>query len=415
MAREIFPLKDVNYGSNDSGTVNTATDTYSLQAGSIGLYGIPKSGANANKVCLITDGASGAGLVDAAAFDGDTITVALGVAEGSDNSVAIDLANLKVDTKAYDAPVKQLIAVGYHPVDAIRQAQSLNLPSLSKNDEASILLKDMNDLEQQPQVGKPFSGYVSSDGEAAYGFLADMLARVNESDLAQMDIFANGTITELTSTIDPTFVQGSKVVSLSGAGDLQTVGTYWYARGAVYKIVDVADANSFTLDRPYLGASETIDTDATTDLAGTIASFTEWGFTLTDFAFGQATKLSLDGILADADKSVVTEAVLGSGAGAQVVQMETDAIAKFGVHDLRASYVPQKGIEALAASNYDLYTLKATNSRYTSDPHGAGKENVAFDLVIAADTTGDDTTGKNASDLEDILATLGVSLVSIVA
>lgn len=418
MSRQVLILKDVNYGaSQSSATVNAVNNNpYVLGDGALGIFGKdPQSANNAHTLALITDGGSdAAGLVPAASFVGKQIQLAQGIAgKGADMSPIIDVAGITIESLAYTAPVKKVITVGYHP--SLQTGGSLNLiATILKGDAAGIVVNDRADQDYATTIGKAYSGAAPVESATGYQILKDISDRVSGDPTSKvvMEIFSNGTITELTE--DATFTNGSKNVTFAGNQTIAT-GAFITVQGALYKVaVGVTAGTSITLDREFQGSTVTIDVSATTDEVGTVASITEYGFTITDKNNFQNVEVALDGLIADATKSVTTALVWGTGTATQVATQEENKRPTFGQLDNIDRRVPLRDLEVDLTATYDLYVLRAVNSRYTSDPHAGSRSDVKdIELYLAFPSGVADTAGKNQSNFEDIMTSLGVTINSL--
>lgn len=437
MSRKVFVLKDEKYARTASAdTTNAANNNpFNLAEGSLGVYGVdPVSANNAHKLALITDGGSdAAGLVPAASFAGKQIqfAVGLGGSLGADMSPVLDIAGITVQSLAYTAPVKKVIAVGYHPSYT---SNSLNLPgTILRGDAVGLVINDTADPDYATSLGKAYSGAAPTLSATGYAILKDLFDRVDADPNAKVDmeIFSNGTGTAFVAsthftgsgTAQIAATNGSKVITVSaatsltawsasyGAGTLIKVGT------ATYTIVSVgtpaSNAVEITLDREYQGATFAATNVSTTNGAS-LASVTEYGFTVTDKENFQNVEVSVSGLIEDADKVTATALVWGTGTAVQVGAEEDYTKGQaFGVSDFIDRRVPQRSNLVDSTLTYDIYRVSCANSRYTSDPHAGRNSSVDVEMLLAFPSTVADTAGENQSNFEDIMAALGVTIKSL--
>lgn len=233
----------------------------------------------------------------------------------------------------YSAPVKQVTYIGYNG-----SAGDLGF-DFTLATSTNVLEYGLSIIETTPG-NQPFpiqAGHatVASSTTDEYDTLAAIVSQINgDLDFAQYggdsfvraEIVSNGSITEFVATADPILVQGSAVVNFVAAITV-AAGAFVVFRDTVYKVaVGVAAGTVITLDRPYQGVSETIDVDTTTDQGGTIAytaGTTLLGIKFTSKEFESHFKVrGTDGFAYD----TITEDTawaLGSGAGAQIYELET--------------------------------------------------------------------------------------------
>lgn len=424
MKTRVFAVKgvDLNYADNKSGSgVNTAVLPYDLEDGNIGIYGVHKAGStNYGKLVLITDGGSEvAGKVPAASFVGQGIQVAIGRETGCDLSGILDITGLKCNTQAYVAPVKRVQDVGYTPNQT---AGVMNEPStIIEGDEFSLGINVLNDVDKLDAAPKRYSGSAQLDGDSNYSIILQMVKRVDADTNANVvvDIHSNGTPTYKVGTEDPTVTNGSKTVTFAtdpslSAGNVLTIIDTVTSIAGTYVVAEVVSTTEITLDRVYKGTTETIDVSVSTTNFGTLASITEYGFTVTDRYNDAPVDISLSGIFSNATTGISTAYVAGVGTGAKVAKEELESRPMYGNLDQNDRRVPIKSLSASESKNYEQYHLIATNVRGTSDPHNnAGTSSNQAEALVCFDEATGNTGNENASMFEDILASLGVSVSTL--
>jgi len=420
MSRKVFVFTDVNYGASKSNAAaNSATDPYDLAVGSIGVYGIDPSDANnKNKTALITDGgSSAAGLVPAANFVGEYIQVALGTLDGCIITDRIKLSATNSQNTAYDAPVKRVRDIGYTPDNT---ANSLNIAStILRGDEFTVVVNERGDKDNSKIVGRSYSGYALSDGDSVYNILADLIGRNNDDQLStvEMEVFGDGAISTIATTI--AVVNGSKQITF-GAAQTLAKGSFIALRNSIYKITsDGASSTTATIDRDYVGSSETIP--SSTSGTGTTVASTEYGLRLTDKEEAQFNEVSLQTGLESADNVVEVDIKIGAGSPRIVRELEVRYRPNLGRLDNRnadfGGLDSEGGLTSIktnSSKNYDMYILE-TNDIFagngnTSNGHAKAKNlktYLAFEEGVA------NTSGKNQSDFEDIMNELLSSFVTL--
>lgn len=415
MKRSLLVLKDINYASSvSSSTVNTATTPDLLADGALGIYAINPS---TNKLALITDGASGTGLL-AAGTSVKEVVMFVGTATAGKpiKTGQIEVSNTTVKSVEYVAPVKQVYSFGY---DSVSGAGSLNLPAtILKNDEGQIKVIDRSNPDENDRTGDSYNGYAPVDSAGEYSILKSLFdaihADVNRK--VNMEIVSNGTPTYLTGTQDATLTNGSTTITFA-ADPSWAVGDYVLIRdtlvdegkATIYKIATENSATSYELDRAWQGSTGTIDVSVEVASIGKLASITEHGFRLTDKNFNQIITLVNRGIFADADEVVVTAGVIGNGMDTQLAEYEKITWDRVDRVDRR---LPLPTSQVVVDETYDQYVFSVANQHTSKNGSGARVAS-GHEVVIATPEGVADTGGKNQSDLEDILASLGFSVTSL--
>jgi hypothetical protein len=195
------------------------------------------------------------------------------------------------------------------------------------------------------------------------------------------------------------------------AGNLLRLGGATYTVKAVSAVA--ANAFTITLDRPYLGATQSA-TNVSTTTGAVLTSVTEYGFTLTDAKDDMMLSVSVSGAIESAVVEQTTAPIRSNGKGTVVAAYEESMLPWVGAGAATIDRtLPLKGLLTDPSLTYDLYTLTATNYRPTSDPHGDRMSPNKVELQLAFLSTVADTGGKNQSNFEDILGDLDVSYVSL--
>ena len=281
-----------------------------------------------------------------------------------------DLSNkIKVDTSALTEQVSYL---GY------------NTTSGSLDSTADKYFGIKINLDHQTNIGNnspevetiPAYSATASQEELAKTLMIEAIANKNISKFIKVDRVSNGTITEFTN--DVTVVNGGKSVTCTSHG--ASAGSFVRIQGATYKI-DSVTTNAFVLDVAYQGESETIDVSATTDLAGTLASVTNWGIRFVGttpvdtFKPAQNTpfvvRFSIEAPEFDtATVTYSTRPSIGIGTYQQIAFLESRA--QFEERDRYVQAYPpnERDINAISTNSYDCISFIASDNTYTSPTTG---------------------------------------------
>ena len=411
MKRSLLITKDVNYGASISSTVvNTAVTPALLLNGALGIYCIDPSD---NKQKLVTDANAGTGLITAAAaltagVDDFTPYVGTSVAGLPSKGASFSRKGVTVKSSHYAAPVKQVFAVGYTNSTL---TGSLNLPSILRGAEAMFKVKDSSVVDEIDRAGDNYSGYAIIDGASGYSILKNLFDNLNfdEHRKVNMEIFVKGTNSFIANTADPTLINGSKIITFAADPNIAT-GDYITLKGATYQIASEQSATSYTLDRNYQGVSETIDISVQTTSFGTITTFTEFGFKLTDVNFEMFNEFSLSGIFSSATSERLVNPLSGNGTPSKLIVKEKQTWDRVDRIDRRWG-LPNSQVDSTV--NYDQYIFSVNNDISNTDGSGYAKKSQA-NINFAFVTGVADTAGKNQSNFEDIVTSLGIAFTTII-
>lgn len=410
--RKVFVYKDVNYGaSKTSATQSTALTPDQLADGSVGIYGIHEAGStNVNKMVLITDGGSeAAGSVPMATFVGKEVIIAMGTSAGVQLSNPIQLQPVglrRAYGSKYVAPVRGVLRIGYNGT----AATSLNLPAtILRGDDFDISLFNRNYfVAGGREPGQKVDLSVATTlSQTAYSILSAWIAKVNlRTDNVLIDktlikILHNGTGAVFATSATVAAVNGATTLTTSAAhgvtaGDLVSLG------GDLYVSVTGTTSTTLILDRPYQGATATIANANTLDIT---AAPTAWGLELVDNADYMNIEAAAAGIAQDATILRYTKAIPGTGAYAEVLAWEKEALPKKGTEALTDATVPHDAYRAVSGTNYDWYIFAVQNLDFARGDQGSVFKIVNY-LTVAFPTGVADTANKNQSDFEDILTQL---------
>jgi hypothetical protein len=248
--------------------------------------------------------------------------------------------------KDYRAPAEQVVYLGYNAVDA---GTGLVIDASTEYRLRISIQEDQPAIGQRQTLGDfHYAGGASATVTTAIDAIACSYAQkeygVNYmGDKVKLDRVSDGTFIALSGAA--TVILGSPTVVSTSHG--VSIGSYVRIGGTsdstgLYKVKAVVDANTFTLDVPYLGASASI---AALNI-GVMSSQAEFGFKLTGIKqdallsraanepydqyewilfegyFGEASDRDFE---AEATKTLATAVDPGNGYWKQIAQREEDA------------------------------------------------------------------------------------------
>ena len=391
--KRILVTKDVAYANNKAGDgANSALNPIDLGSGAIGIYGIPASGANADKFSLITDGVNGSGQVADTSFDGDKIVVALGTPNGAKEATPIDLGplqDIEVKAAAYTAPTAGKTTIGYSGVGT-----GLNLPTAEAGDEVVVSIKEQD--EDNPIVFAQTYTAVYGGGESDYSVISKLVGSMLDDEKVNTKLVHNGSGTPITNAATASVTHGSKTVTTSAAHGVG-VGDFVSLGGDLYQAVTGTSGSTIVLDRPYGGASGTIANADAIDLGASAPS--ELGIECTDKEVNKHIIVSGGGNLEYADHKVVAS-TQGSGTPELVKELEDKWAGWLGTSSKLDASIPQPPALVDSTKSYALYYLIYKNADH---PDGNNRvTNVKNSLVVVFEGN---SNGAQA-EFEDIMGTL---------
>lgn len=271
---------------------------------------------------------------------------------------------------AYDAPVKKVMAVGYNG-----SAGSLSLDFTGASSANPIVVglavRETTPGNQPFPVQEAYT-VVKSASADEYGVVLSLVNQLNvvtdyertsPDPFVWADIVSSGALSELAE--DLTVVNGSNIVTAADSITVAT-GAFLSIRGIIYKVASGGTGTSFTLDRPYAGASETIDVSATVNLAATAAytsGTTELGIKLTGLRNEVHFVVTPYDNIADATITTIAEWKQGAGSGESIVELEKEGRFFAGVGAvINEAFADDYGLPSLFASSsatYDQYFIDA--------------------------------------------------------
>jgi hypothetical protein len=300
---------------------------------------------------------------------------------------------------AYAAPVRKVITVGYNGTSGDVLLDFTGVSSTNVQDVA-IAIRETTPANQ-PFPVQEGRVVVTSASQDEYTVLHNICKQLNgdvdyqrtaPDRFIKADILANGALTELTQNL--TVVNGSKTITAAGSITIAT-GTKVSIRGTVYNVASGGTGTSFTLDRAYQGSSETINVGATTDQAATMAytsGTTLLGLRITGLYDESHFSVQVEDGLANAPVATATEWVMGSGAGANVVELEQEGFIFAGLGStLNAEFKADYGVPTAFASStetYDMYFIDAFPVIRPSAALPVAETKLPQRIIIAAPSSG---------------------------
>jgi hypothetical protein len=418
--RKVFVYTDVNYGaSKTSATQNTATDPSLLAVGSVGIYGIHETGStNLNKMVLITDGGSeAAGLVPAASFVGREVFIARGTSTGVFMSNPIQLkAGLRASTAGkYSAPVRGVLRLGYNGT----VGTSFNFPgTINLGDDFSIQLFNRNYFVSggREPGQKVLLSYGTTQGQTPISVLHGWVAMVNGRtddiliDKTKIKILHNGTGAVFANSATVAAVNGATSLTTSAAHGV-TAGDAVSLGGDYYISTTGTTGSTLVLTRAYQGATATIANADTLDITG---AATQFGLELVDQKDFYNVEAALNGIVNTGTILRFTLPTPGTGSEAEVINLEKEALGKYGTEDQITRYIPIKSSQVASGGTYDLYYLTVRNDDQPGGDQGAVFKVINY-LTLAFLAGIADSANKNQSDFEDAMTSLFTTFPAISA
>lgn len=240
---------------------------------------------------------------------------------------------------AYSAPVAKVMSLGYHPTAAPSSTFGLDFTGASATNTLTIGVA-ARDLTPGNQPFPVQEGYtqVNSTSANQYLVLADIVKNLMGSldyenvfpdRFVRAEILQSSTTTAITVAASLSVVNGSQFVTFNAAptgapavgGFLAIGGTGQL--GDVYRVIAI-NGTTFTLDRPFTGPSNTALAIANVLTAPFISGTSLIGLRFTGLSTDYIYTVQAFGTpSAQATvASVVTQWVLGSGAGPQIRDLE---------------------------------------------------------------------------------------------
>ena len=275
-----------------------------------------------------------------------------------------------VKKTAYNAPVKQVISIGFNGTAG---TSGIAAPSAGNKKNYVLSARDTSPSTQPFPVQE---GRVVVDNASAtiYDIAAALitdLQNLNDNyknadvNFIEAQLLLVGTDTQI-ATVTATFTKDSKLVTFSGAstcsvGDIISVGNA--ATSQVYKVAALSGANAVILDRPFVG------TTTTTGAGGVykVTVPTEVGIILTAIVEDTTFVVTLQEDLANATVTNTTAWKQGAGAAFQVIAMEEQTQVMDGLTTNNAQWPEDYGKPTKFAAadgsgvTYNQYFISAYN------------------------------------------------------
>jgi hypothetical protein len=302
----------------------------------------------------------------------------------------------------YVAPVKQISYIGYIGSGSLDLGFNFASATSTNTLTYGITCRETTPGNQPFPVQEGYATVNSSTADE-YTVLASIVSQLNgdfdyqrtmPDRFVKAEIVSNGALTELTA--NPTLTNGSVTVTFSANQTIAT-GTLLSFQGIIYKVaVGVTAGTSLTLDRPYQGATETIDVSATVDLAASMAytsGTNKFGVKLT--ALEYETHFKVIGAAGNSLDTVTLSTAwkLGSGAGTQIAELEATEGAIFdGVGGtlnapFKADYGQPELIASTSGTYHQIFLDLAVKNVPSADPVHAEQKQMQR-ILIAAPSSG---------------------------
>lgn len=311
---------------------------------------------------------------------------------------------------AYSAPVAKVIALGYHPTAASSSTFGLDFTGASATNTLTVgvAARDLTPGNQPFPVQEGYS-QVNSSTANQYLVLADIVKNLMGSldfenvfpdRFVRAEILQSSTTTAITVAASLAVTNGSPIVTFNAAPTgAPAVGGYLAIGGTgqlgdVYRVIAI-NGTTFTLDRAYTGATNAALAIANVLTAPFVSGASLIGLRLTglstDYIFS-AQALGTPSAAAT-PVSVVTQWVLGSGAGPQIRDLEaTEGIIFDGVGSTRnAPFREDYGMPTLiatAAGTYDQIFIDAAPRNLPSAVPTQYEQKQIQRIIIAAPSGG---------------------------
>ena len=395
MMRKVMVFLDDVYGaSKTSDTEHTALAPVDLKVGAVGIYGISETSSNnAGKMALITEGGSDAtGLVPDASFDGDRVFVNVGTTIGCQSSGALEPSGrVTYASKAYTAPVQQVITIALDPNDTI-----------AKNESSSIRIVDTQNLDTAGVDGEWIDSSIATlASESDYSLAA------RHAEEFRTHPFQWVLAEVISVTAGAVFTTSATVAAVNGATSLTTsaahgVGVGDYVRLGVdtYLAVTGTASTTLVLDKPFRGATATIANANTKDLGTTPGAIS---VKLTSLIVGKNYQVMVADVIENSTIVYTTAGTYGHGTSALVKEMEEAVLGYKGATSAATDAVmKQDKIHTVDGATYDVYIFKIVSvDNLSTGGNAKHAHNLYTELVVAFPSAG---SSAGQSDFEKILA-----------
>lgn len=308
---------------------------------------------------------------------------------------------------AYSAPVRKVITAGYAGSGSADVALDFTGVSSTSPQDVAIVIRETTP-GNHPFPIQEGRFVVTSATQDEYAVLASLCVQLNgDTDYARVqpdrfikaEILSNGALTELTE--DATLINGSKIVTFAGNQTVAT-GSYLSFNSTVYKVATgVTAGTTLTLDRPYQGASETIDVSVAVDTAAAIAytsGTTKLGLRITGLADECHFTVSVEDGLANAPVATATEWALGTGSASKLLEIEKEGIIFAGIGStVNEAFAADYGYPTLftnSSKTYDLYFIDLTPSITPSAALPVAKTQQLQKIILAAQSASTSASGE---------------------
>jgi hypothetical protein len=338
---------------------------------------------------------------------------AIKTTEGVKRTPKYTLAELTKAKKTYQAPVRQVSAIGWN-----RTSGALNNAAIAAGQVWA--LKIMETTEGYDPFPKwNFEYYTKASDTSILDPLIKLAKQINDDAapenknnqrLVEARVVSNATygafvMTGTTPTI--TFTNGSKVATLGGTTptidaavndflSIDASATPSDSVGDIYKVTAISAGVSITLDRPYIGT-----TIAMTEAQGEgtrllkVTAPVAAGIELKAIEDDVHFRLAVSESLVDADISVVTPVTVSSGTYAKVLEMEAEGKIFAGeTHNMvpQPEKWGQQDTFAVSGETYDIYSFNFLKSTQGIGVQAEYKSRASVVIAVAKSAGNFDTS-----------------------
>lgn len=305
---------------------------------------------------------------------------------------------------AYSAPARKVMTVGYNGTAGDVSISFTGASSTSPLEFGLSVRETTPGNQPFPvQEGRVLVTSATADEYTVIAQIVSILnaavdyERTEPDRFVKAEIISNGALTELTQNL--TVRNGSPFITAAASITIAT-GTLVSIRGTIYKVAVGGTGTSFTLDRPYQGATETIAVGSTVDQAATMAytsGTTLLGIKLTGLYDETHFTVTVETGLSNAPVATATEWALGAGSGLSIVELEKEARFFHGIGSVvNAEFAADYGLPTLFGSSsvtYDQYFIDTIPSVTPSAAAPLARTQQIQKIIIAVPSSG--TTPSN--------------------
>lgn len=312
--------------------------------------------------------------------------------------------------KAYAAPVKQVGAIGW-----TGSGGSLNEPAIAAGQIYSLKVIETTEGYD------PYPQWLYEETVKASDVVMDVIQRlakkINDDNAVEHDqndrlvsakvkadatygnyaLGAGGTLTVTNGSTTITTAVGTADFTIGDFISFDAAATPSDSVGDIYKIVAQIDANNWTLNRPYQGATQTfVEAEAEGTRVKKVTAIVEAGLVLTTIYDGTHFRLAVQEELVDADiNNSVTAFVRGSGTYEQVAALEKEGNTFAGETTQNAAFKDKFGTQdifSVSGETYDIVTFNALSGERGTGPEAVHYERKSVIVALAKSAGNVDST-----------------------